>query len=372
MSLINAMLQDLDRRQALDTDPAVAAVRASAPPAKPKREWFWHTLAVLMAVSVAWVGWVAFHVMPRPLVTNLALSSAEAARPRPQPAAEIVVPVAAAAPVEPVPARVVEPAPVVESEPAPAPMQAKPLETLRLATELQSPPKLESPPKPAPPKAEPVQAKSAPAPAAAKPTAQGGVDKHDRAPSGSTAAANDFRRAVTLLNLGRVAEAQQLLAGILKTEPGHANARQVYVALLVEQGRIEPARRLLEEGLALSPGHASFALTLARIHTEQRDYPTALGVLNKVVEPAVSEPNHQALRGAVLQRLGRHAEAVESYQKALRVAPQQATSWLGLGISLEALNLRPEAGDAYRRALGAGPLAAEAREYAENRAAALR
>jgi MSHA biogenesis protein MshN len=198
------------------------------------------------------------------------------------------------------------------------------------------------------------------------------VDKHDRAPSGSTAAANDFRRAVALLNLGRVAEAQQLLTGVLKTEPGHANARQVYVALLVEQGRIEPARRLLEDGLALSPGHAPFALTLARIHTEQRDYPAALGVLNKVVEPAVSEPNHQALRGAVLQRLGRHAEAVESYQKALRVAPQQATSWLGLGISLEALGQAAEAGEAYRRALGAGPLAPEARDYAETRAAALR
>jgi MSHA biogenesis protein MshN len=363
MSLINAMLQDLDRRQALGTEPAVAAVRASAPPAKPKREWFWHTLAILMAVSVAWVGWVAFQVMPRPLVTKLALSLGEPARP--QPPAEIVVPAAAAAPVEPAPI------PIVES-PTPAPAPVAPFETLRLATELKSPPKLQSPPKSAPAKAEPLQAKAAAAPAAPKPTAQGAVDKHDRVPSGSAAAANDFRRALALLNSGRVAEAQQLLTSVLKTEPAHANARQVYVALLVEQGRIEPARRLLEEGLALAPGHASFALTLARIHTEQRDYPAALGVLNKVVEPALSEPNHQALRGAVLQRLGRHAEAVESYQKALRVAPQQATTWLGLGISLEALNLRPEAGDAYRRALSAGPLAAEARDYAETRAAALR
>ena len=359
MSLINAMLQDLDRRQALGIEPAVAAVRPSAPPAKPKREWFWHTLAVLMAVSVAWVGWVAFQVMPRPIVTKLALSAGDAALPRPQqPAADILVPVAAAAPAEPAPAPVME---------APAP-KAGPFETLRLATELQSPPKT-PPAKPAP-----LQAKAAsvPAPAAPKVTAQGAVDKHDRAPSGSAAAANDFRRAVALLNLGRVAEAQQLLAGVLKTEPGHANARQVYVALLVEQGRVEPARRLLEDGLALSPGHASFALTLARIHTEQRDYQAALGVLNKVIEPAQSDGNHQALRGAVLQRLGRHAEAMEAYQRTLRVAPNQATSWLGLAISLEALGRPSDAGDAYRRALGAGPLAAEARDYAETRAAALR
>ena len=368
MSLINAMLQDLDRRQALGAEPAVAAVRASAPPAKPKREWFWHTLAVLMAVSVAWVGWVAFQIMPRPIVTKLALSAGEIAPPRAEPAAEVIVPAELAVQPTAEPASSVEP-------PAPAPVHTGAFETLRLAMELQSPPK-QAPAKPEPVqvKAPPVPAKAAtaPTPASPKPTAQGAVDKHERAPSGSTAAANDFRRAVSLLNLGRVAEAQQLLAGVLKTEPAHANARQVYVALLVEQGRVEPARRLLEDGLALSPGHAAFALTLARIHTEQRDYQAALGVLNKVMEPAQSDANHQALRGAVLQRLGRHAEAVEAYQKTLRVAPHQATSWLGLAISLEALGRASDAGDAYRRALGAGPLAAEARDYAETRAAALR
>jgi MSHA biogenesis protein MshN len=344
MSLINAMLQDLDRRQALGTEEAVAAVRASAPAPKPKREWFWHTLAVLMALSVAWVGWVAFQVMPRPIVTKLALSAAETPRPHPQPPAEILVPAAVAAP-------------------QPEPARAAPVETFRLAMELQSSPK--------PPAAKP-QAIEAPKPSAPKPTAQGTVDKHERAPAGSAAAANEFRRALALLNQGRVAEAQHALTAVLKTEPGHANARQVYVALLVEQGRIEPARRLLEEGLRLSPGHPSFSLTLARIETEQRDYPGALGILDKVTAPAAADSGHQALRGAVLQRLGRHAEALEAYQNALRAAPQQATSWLGLAVSLEALGRNAEAGDAYRRALGAGPLAAEARDYAETRAAALR
>jgi MSHA biogenesis protein MshN len=360
MSLINAMLQDLDRRQALGTDTAVAAVRASAPPpAKPKREWFWATLAVLMAVSVAWVGWVAFQVMPRPIVTKLVQSAPAKPRPQPQPqAAPEIVPVAAAAQPEPVSPPVAEPQPPSAS-----------FETFRLAVELQTPPKSE-------PKAEPVRAPKpaaavAPAPAAPKATSQGTVDKQERGAAGSTAAANEFRRAVALLNQGRVAEAQHVLAGVLKLEPAHANARQVYVALFVEQGRVEPARRLLEEGLKLAPGHPSFSLTLARIHTEQRDYASALGTLDKVTAPAAAEANHQALRAAVLQRLGRHAEAVESYQNALRVAPQQATSWLGLAISLEALG-RPEAGEAYRRALGAGPLAAEARDYAEARAAALR
>ena len=48
-----------------------------------------------------------------------------------------------------------------------------------------------------------------------------------------------------------------------------------------------------------------------------------------------------------------------------------ATSWIGLAISLESLGRRSEAVMAYRRALTAGPIAAEARDYAESRAKAL-
>jgi tetratricopeptide (TPR) repeat protein len=86
---------------------------------------------------------------------------------------------------------------------------------------------------------------------------------------------------------------------------------------------------------------------------------------------AARNPEFQALRGAVLQRLGRHAEALEAYDNAIRGGTPPATTWIGLGISLEAVGRRPEAAQAYRRALTAGPVAPEAREYAESRARAL-
>ena len=87
--------------------------------------------------------------------------------------------------------------------------------------------------------------------------------------------------------------------------------------------------------------------------------------------PASGNADFQAMRAAVLQRLGRHGEAVEAYQNALRGGNPAATTWIGLGISLEGLGRRSEAAHAYRRALTAGPIAAEAREYAESRARAL-
>jgi len=102
MSLINRMLQDLDRRQALD--PANAGVvRASA--AKPtRREWFWRVLVVLLTAALAWMGWVAVQLLPRkPLATDLAYLAASEARSRPpeKPASPPAAQVPAPAPVVP-------------------------------------------------------------------------------------------------------------------------------------------------------------------------------------------------------------------------------------------------------------------------------
>jgi MSHA biogenesis protein MshN len=377
MSLINNMLQDLDRRRALGLEDETSGVRA--PPEKPRRrEWFWYTLAVLMALTLSWVGWVAYQLMPRPVATKLALSLADEARARPKPVS--VIPVSVVQPPAPEPVQPSPPAPTMEPPPQvpPAPQSSvKPFEVLRLAQQIETPVIEKQPPTVAPRETPKTKAKAArPTPsvgastAPAKETAKGNVDKFDRAHTGSNAKPNYFSRAVVLLNQGRIAEAEQHLSAALQADPSNAAARQTYVSLLLEQQRVEPARRVLQEGLAVTPGHPEFALALARIHTERREYAAALQVMDKA-GAAASNGDFQALRGAVLQRMGRHAQAVEAYQNALRSGLQPATTWLGFAISLEALGRKPEAAQAYQRALNAGPLASEAREYAETRARAI-
>jgi hypothetical protein len=46
-------------------------------------------------------------------------------------------------------------------------------------------------------------------------------------------------------------------------------------------------------------------------------------------------------------------------------------AWVGLGISLEALERRPEAAEAFRRALAAGPASDDLKTFAERRIRAL-
>ena len=380
MSLINRMLQDLDRRQALDT--ASAGVVRASPVKSATREWFWRVLVVLLTAALAWMGWVAVQLLPRkPLATDLAYLAASEARSRPPEKPAAPPPAAQApAPAPAAPAAPAESTPVVSAAvPAPAPASS---ETLRLATELHTP-VAERPAPPAEPAkpAEPVAATPAAAASAApakpkvaaaapKPAAKGTVDKRDRARSASDTAEGYFRRAALLLTHGRVSEAEEQLRAALQADPRHAAARQAYVSLLLDQQRVATARRVLQDTLTVDPAQATFAMALARIHASERDYGGALAVLDRA--SAVGDgADFQAFRGAMLQRLGRHEEAVAAYQSALRDGAAPATAWVGFAISLEALGRRSDAAQAYRRALSVGPIAAEAREYAESRARAL-
>jgi MSHA biogenesis protein MshN len=348
MSLINRMLQDLDRREALDAGEA-KAVRVSSS-AKPARsEWFWRILVVLLTAALAWTGWVAIQLLPRkPLVTELAYRAASDALGRsepkpaaPAPVAQIVLPTPAAPVAEPAVAVAVPPLPPSN-------------DSLRLETELRTPLAERA----APVAEKPKLAAAAP-PAAKRPKER------------LSTAETHFRRATVLLKDARVGEAEEHLQAALQADQSHTEARQAYVSLLLEQQRISTARGLLLDTLGADPAQAPFALALARIYAMGRDYAGALAVLDRAASGGQTSADFQAFRGAMLQRLGRHEEALVAYQNSVREGTPPATAWIGYAISLEAVGKRSEAAQAYRQALTTGSITAEAREYAESRARAL-
>ena len=207
MSLINKMLQDLDRRQALGSGAEAGVLRPAAANAR-HREWFWRIVTLLLTMGVAWVLWTAYQLLPRPLVTDRAFWAAEQARPRTPVAIKIEAPVAPA--VAEVPA--VAEAPAVAKVPAAAQLPPPAAEGLKLALQIETPVR-----EPAKPPARP-RPKAEPAPAApvavAAPRKKASVDKRERnAPA--NAAEGHFRRAALLLNHGRVSEAEAELSAAL-------------------------------------------------------------------------------------------------------------------------------------------------------------
>ncbi len=372
MSIINKMLQELDRRhagahpQGQAPHPAVRAMAA----ARSGHEWFWRSVAALMLIAAGWTLWVVYQLQPPPVVTELAYRAAENSRGR--------APIAPASAAAPAPVAVAAPATVAPmiSVPKPAPEKlVAPIETLRLALTIDTPlaPRTRQ-------SAKTVAATSgvsqveAPLANSARSTAAtpSRVEKRDRAGMAGERGESEYHRAGSLLNAGRVADAEEALLAALAADHAHQAARQTLIALYIEQRRIEDARRHLQEGLAINPSHAPFAVALARIHVDRRNYTGALGVLDQARTAGERSADFHALRGAVLQRLSRHGEAADAYRQALTFGVQTGASWVGLGISLEALDRRPEAAEAFRRGIATGTLAGELLAYAEQRAQQLR
>jgi len=329
MSLINKMLQDLDARAG---QPGAAPMPADVrlPPApEPRARWMRGALAGGAAIAVAAAGVIGWRMMgeqPAPVVA----AAAPVAPAVPAPEA-VLVEMPAAAPV--LVADVAPLAPVVpESGPEPEP----------------APP----PPKPASAPRKPLAPKPAP-------VAQGRVETVPQR------AENAYRRALLVLEDGRVTEAIATLQAGLRIDPRHEPSRQTLVGLLIEAGRTDEAMRQLQAALALDARQPSMAMLLARLQLERGG--PALDTLMRTLPHAAGNGEYHAFLAGVLQREGRHREAAEHYQAALRATPGNGVWWMGLGISLQAEKRDPDAVAAFWQALGSGTLSPELAAFVERR-----
>ena len=60
-------------------------------------------------------------------------------------------------------------------------------------------------------------------------------------------------------------------------------------------------------------------------------------------------------KGLALDKLGRYQEAVDSYEKALKIDPGYVKAWNNKGLALDKLGRYQEAVDSYERALSIDP-----------------
>jgi MSHA biogenesis protein MshN len=381
MSLINKMLRDLDKRHASQGGTAAPAGGLSqhmrAVPARTlASDFFWRTMAMLMLFAVGWVAWLVWQLTPHPVVTDLVYQSsrgkasapAASSRPDSAPAPQSASPQPAPA----LPAGFASAGSAAAQAPLPQRSEKINVDMLRLATELTTPIPQRSPRTSssrsgsnapiAATKTVSAQRVLADEPAAAP----GKIDRRSNT-SSRNRAESEFRRAVNLVNQGRIAEGMDGFRHALEIDPGHEAARQTLVALLIEAKRVDEAALSLQEGLALDTQNTGFAMLLARIMVESNDIPTALIVLQRHAAPPDRNPDFHAFAGALYQRLDRHTEAIEQYQAALHLAPSAGVWWLGLGISLQAVGRLKDAQEAFTRAKSAGNLAPDLLGFVDQR-----
>jgi MSHA biogenesis protein MshN len=334
MSLINKMLQDLDARGDGKHSPS-GEVRPVVTEG-PRRALTAITVGALVGALIL-AGGAGWYVMHRPATV------ADMAAPAPAPApasAPVIPPKLPAAPVE---VAAVD-APPVAAEPAsvPAPPTGAPRERS---------------------KKEPKPARAPHAvPAAAVPPATGSTLTPQQRGE------NAYRRALVAVQEGRVQDGIAALEGAVAAYPRHEAARQTLVGLLLETGRTEDAVRHAALALALNPNQPQLAMLLARLQLEAGG--PAVETLQRTLPNARDNADYLALLAGVLQKGGRHAEAAEQYEAALRLQPTNGVWWMGLGISRQAERLNSNAREAYLKAKAAG-LTAQLQAFVDRRLAQL-
>jgi len=380
MSLINKMLLDLDKRHAPqagmaapDSGRLVEHVRVTSSRKLPAR-WIWLTLALSILLASGWAAWLVWQPTPDLPATARARPPSPAPAPKeaaspptdPTPAAQAAIAQAAAAPVSheasnrppaDSTSRIAQAASTPErkklAEPRPTPESAAPTPPRRTKSPFQP-----RPSKSAAPTEQPTQA--------GDPAESGKIDRRSSA-TARDRAEDEFRRGAILVNQGRLAEGMDSLRGALDIDPRHEAARQTLVALLLEAKRVDEGVPILQQGLALNAQNTEFAMLLARIMVERNDVPGALSLLQKHSAPQDRSPEFHAFAAALYQRLDRHAEAIERYQAALRLAPSAGIWWLGLGISHQAAGQPKEAREAFTRAKSAGNLSPDLIGFVDQR-----
>ncbi|OIR11663.1 beta-barrel assembly-enhancing protease [mine drainage metagenome] len=177
----------------------------------------------------------------------------------------------------------------------------------------------------------------------------------------------EFRKANQAMQEGRTNDALAGYENALLIDSSYKDARKAWVALLISLKRNDDAERVLQRGLKRDPRDASFAMLMARLQVERGAVPSALETLQKTLPYAEGQADYQAFVAALLQRQNRQDEAVEHYQVALKLAPDNGIWLMGLGISLQALKRSDDARNAYQRALASHGLNAQLQAFVQSK-----
>ena len=191
------------------------------------------------------------------------------------------------------------------------------------------------------------------------------IDKQMREVTPSERAEIAFRRGVTQIQEGRANAAEMEFRDALKHDPAHTGALQALLGLLLNSKRNNEAEQVVRKALEISPRQPRHAMVLARLEVERGEVTGAINTMVGALPYVQSDPDFYAFLAALLQREGRHREAADYYRSALRGVPGNGVWMMGLGISLRASNQSAEARDAFQRAIDSQQLSPELQEFVE-------
>jgi MSHA biogenesis protein MshN len=391
MSLINQVLQDLEKRHASEPELKSLPPHVRAVPEGPRpggNTPLFVTAALIVFAIVAgflyFGGWlrpaskvpVAAAVAPAaPVLSAADVVEARPAAPAPVVQAQSVPPasrLSAELSFVPDSRPPREPVSIPEKPAAPKPSTPTPSPQVKIPAEFRAaieppPAALAAVPEPAAPRVPAPPAPVAPVPASPVSPVESPVviDKQMREMTPQQRAEAAFRKGVAQLQEARASAAEASFREALREDQNHVAARQALLGLLLDAKRNDEAEQLLKKALELNPRQPRHAMVLARLEVERGEVTGAITTLVAALPYVQSDPEYYAFLAALLQREGRHREAADYYRAALRSSPGNALWLMGLGISLRATSQFAEARDSFQRSIDTRQLSGELLAFTE-------
>jgi tetratricopeptide (TPR) repeat protein len=159
---------------------------------------------------------------------------------------------------------------------------------------------------------------------------------------------------------GKLAVAEHTLRDYLKERPTEVAGLRMLAEVGARLGRNEDAERLLTHCLELAPGFDAARHNLATVLLRQNKTSQALGEIERLAAKEPRNPGYANLHAAILARLGEYEAAIALYTPMLADYPAQPKGWMSYGHALKTVGRQADSVAAYRRALALTPGLGEA------------
>lgn len=167
-------------------------------------------------------------------------------------------------------------------------------------------------------------------------------------------------RSADAMLAGRFAEAHAALRDVAARRPDDVHALWMLGDLCARAGRNAEAEDLLARCLALAPGFTSARYAYAMVLNWRNKVAETLAEAETLLAADPANPVYRHLKASSLLRLGDDPGAAAAYASVLEADPDQPLTLMSYGHALKTIGRQAEAVDAYRRALALSPGLGEA------------